>query len=353
MFRRLARTLAHSSRLGPPVLLTVVGSATGAVDLSAVPIALDLQPAATEASPPEPAAAVESIAPRGEFLFSNERIHGDPEILWPGFIAGLRGFEHFFDPIGNPLYFETPFINTSARLLYLHHEFDGDSQLRGGRVDVYAVQARIAVTERIAIIATKDGWSHLETGILPEAGGWNDIALGLKAAFWVDRENDFIATASFRWQWGNGDKDVLMGGAQELSPGITVAKGFGDLKLMGNFVYRFATDGNKGNDVAQWDAHLAYDLSSVGLKGVAPILELHGLHYITDGTRFPLSVGGLDYTNLGSADVSGSSVVWVGMGARVKFTPNISAGATYEIGLTNHAADIMRDRVTVDVTLTW
>lgn len=299
------------------------------------------------------AVAATKAPAKGGFLLSDERFHSDPEVLWKGFLSGLRGFEHFYEGIGNPLYFESPFINTQARLLYLHHEFDGDSQLNGGHVDVYAAQARIALTERIAFIATKDGYSQIEGTILPDAGGWNDIAFGFKGAFYVDRENDFVATAAFRWMWGNGDKDVLMGGSQEVSPGVSFAKGWGDFHLIGNVVYRIPTDSDKGNEVFQWDAHFDYDLSNVGLKGVAPVLELHGLHYLSDGERTGLNVGGLDYTNLGSTNVEGSSVVWAGVGARVKFTPNFSVGATYEIGLTNHKADIMKDRVTVDAMITW
>lgn len=307
------------------------------------------------ADEPAPAAAPAPAAmpAKGGFLLSDQRFHSDPEILWKGFLSGLRGFEHFYEAVGNPLYFESPFINTQVRALFLHHEFDDDSILGGGQVNVYAVQARIAVTERIAIIATKDGWSQLDGTILPDAGGWNDIALGLKGAFYVDRENDFVATASFRWMWGNGDSDVLMGGSQELSPGITIAKGWGDFHLIAGATYRFPTDGDKGNEVFQWDAHFDYDLSSLGLKGIAPILEFHGLHYMSDGERTPLPVGGLDYTNLGSTDVEGSSVVWAGIGARIKFTPNFSVGATYEIGLTNHKADIMSERVTIDAQITW
>lgn len=351
-------TIRHASThaLAATALIFAACGSARAVDLS-TDTSLALGDPATEATPAPTAAStaakMASQPAKGGFLLSDERFHSDPEIFWHGFLSGLRGFEHFYEAVGNPLYFESPFINTQVKLLFLHHEFDGDSQLGGGRVNVYAAQARIAVTERIAIIATKDGWSQLEGTILPDAGGWNDIALGLKGAFYVDRANDFVATASFRWMWGNGDKDVLMGGSQEVSPGVSFAKGWDDFHMIGNFVWRIPTDSDKGNEIIQWDAHFDYDLSSIGLKGVAPIIEFHGLHYLSDGERTPLNIGGLDYTNLGSTNVEGSSVVWAGFGARVKLTPNFSVGATYEIGLTNHKADIMKDRVTVDAQITW
>ena len=51
--------------------------------------------------------------------------------------------------------------------------------------------------------------------------------------------------------------------------------------------------------------------------------------------------------------MSGSTVIWMGAGGRVKLTPNISMGSTFEFALTNRNADIMDNRVTVDVTLAW
>lgn len=295
-----------------------------------------------------------SVNPNAKFGLSNERLQGEKEIGWKGFLSGLRGFEHFYDPIGQPLYFESPFINSSLRLLYLHHEFANGSQLQGGHVDVVAAQARIAITERIAIIATKDGYSWLRPGIFNDASeGWNDIAVGAKIAFYVDRENDFVATTGARWMWANGDEEVLNGRSQEISPFISVAKGFDRLHLIGDLTVRLPTDSNKGNRIFQWDVSASYDILPDALPGLAPVIELHGLHYLSDADRLPFSVGGLDYSNFGSTDVAGSIVVWAGVGARWKLTPNVSFGSTYEFALTNRNADIMDDRVTVDITLTW
>lgn len=289
------------------------------------------------------------VSSQATFALSSERLHSDPEVLWPGFLSGMRGFEHFYDPIGQPIYFESPFVNTSARLLFLHHEFASDSQLSGGHVNVVAAQARLAITERLALIATKDGYSFLDAGVLPEDEGWNDIAIGLKYAFIVDRENDFVVTGGARWQWGNGDSKVLQGLSQEISPFVSIAKGFDKLHLIGDLSWRIPFDKDDGNTIFQWDLHADYEI----LPGLAPCIELHGLHYWTNGTRLPLSVGGLDYANIGSAHVAGSTVVWMGVGARWKLTPNLSVGSTYEFALTNRNADIMDDRVTVDVTFTW
>jgi hypothetical protein len=306
-----------------------------------------------------PGSAQETAAPASEpaaspkrYLFSSEPFHEDKEVFWKGFLTGLRGFENFADPIGNPLYFETPINATSARLLYLHHGFPDDSQLQGGDLNVAALQLRLAVTERLGIIATKDGYSWLNAGALPEEDGWNDFAVGFKYAFYADPEQDLLATAGCRFMFATGEDKVLQGNIGEASPFITAAKGFGNLQLMGNFTWRIPYDSSDGNDVIQWDVNIAYDWSDF-IPGFYPTLEFHGLHYVSDGDRLPFSVGGLDYAQLGSSDVNGSTVVWFGVGGRLKFTPNASLGATYEYPLTNRDADIMGDRVTVDLTLSW
>lgn len=290
-----------------------------------------------------------TMSPKATFLISPDRLTPNKEIFWPGFLTGLRGFEHFYNPIGQPIYFETAMNQTGLRLIYLHHEFAGGSQLNGGHLDVFAAQARVALTERLGLIATKDGWSKLRAGLLAADDGWNDIALGLKYVVYADKELDLVVTPGIRYQAGNGDAGVLQGNCQEFSPFLSVAKGFGDLHLMGNITGRIPLDKDKGNNIVQWDLHADYEI----FKGIAPAVEIHGLHYLSNGTALPLEVGGLDYTNLGSRFVSGSTVVWAGVGGRVKLTPNASIGATFEFALTNRKADIMDKRVTVDIELTW
>ncbi|MGE3180715.1 MAG: hypothetical protein AB7N71_03730 [Phycisphaerae bacterium] len=290
---------------------------------------------------------------RATYALSRKPWHDDHEILWPGFLSGMRGFEHFYEPVGNPLYFESPFINSSLRLLYLHHDCPNRSQLGGGDVNIYAAQIRLALTDRLAFIATKDGYSTLDARILPEAEGWNDFAIGLKYALLVVPEEDFVLTAGMRWEWSNGDIDILQGDSQELSPFLSFAKGWDRWHLLGNLTARIPTDQDRGNNILQWDLHLDYEIAPETLPGFAPLVELHGLHYLSDANHLPLALGGLDYTNFGSFDVSGESVVSAGIGFRWKLNPHTSIGSTWEFPLTDRDDDIMGNRLTFDVILSW
>lgn len=333
-----------------PLLASSVLLAAGALAQSG---AASQPPPPPQVAASDPASGRGSVSPSATFLLGNDRFHDDPTLLWEGFLKGMRGFEHFYNPVGNPLYFETPFINTSARFLYLRHAFDENSQLRGGDLNAFALQARIALTDRIAFIATKDGYSLLDAGALPESEGFNDLAFGFKYAFWVDKSEDFVATLGLRYNVELGARRILQGGVGEFSPLLSVAKGWDQFHIIAGFNPRIPVDSDEGNNIIQWDLHFDYEILPQDLPGFAPIFEVHGLHYLDNGTRTPLSVGGADYTNLGSTDVDGSTVVWGGFGGRWKLTPNFSVGATYEIPFTNRRADIFGDRVTFDIEFTW
>lgn len=294
-------------------------------------------------------ASASSVNPNANFAFSKERWHSDSKIGWDGFLSGLRGFEHFYEPVGQPIYFESPFNNTGVRFLYLHHEFSDKSQLQGGNVDVAAVQARVALTERLGFIATKDGYSWLDANALPKEEGWNAIAAGLKYAVYVDRDIDLVITPGFRLMLQSGEWKVLQSNPAEISPFLSIAKGWGKFHMIGDATFRLPFDDDDGNSIFQWDLHADYDL----IGGFAPCIEVHGLHYLSNGNKVPFKVGGLDYANIGSADVDGSTVVWMGLGGRWKFNPHLSVGGTYEFALTNKNADIMDKRVTLDLQFVY
>ena len=54
------------------------------------------------------------------------------DLLWPGFMTGLSGFEGFVKPVGMPIYFEDPFITNDLNLFYIYHKVPSGSQIRGG-----------------------------------------------------------------------------------------------------------------------------------------------------------------------------------------------------------------------------
>ncbi|MCR9246560.1 MAG: hypothetical protein NXI31_16120 [bacterium] len=274
---------------------------------------------------------------------------GDDSSLPKGFLTGMKGFEKFHEPIGQPLYFESPFNESNVRALFLRHEFSDQSTLAGGDVTVYAVQARLALTERLTFIATKDGYSDLDSGIIQDEG-WNDIGFGLKYMFYSNVEQQSVVSGGLRYTAENGHRGILQGGVDEFSPFVSVAKAYDNLHVIGGACLRVPTDTNDGNVVGHWDVHVDYSINPEDDYVFAPTVELHGVHYLDDGAS-PLNVGGLDYANLGSQPAE-NFVAWAGIGGRLEFG-RFEFGAVYEFALTDPDDDIMDQRVTVDFIVRW
>lgn len=309
------------------------------------------QPPAGESPPP--AERRDALTLGGpSYLLSSERITPS-EVGWPGFLTGTRDFDGFADPVGNPLYFESPFAHTSAKFLYLWHKFPEGNDLGGGDLNVFALQLRLALTDRLAFIATKDGYSRLRAGILPADDGWNDAAIGLKYAFYQDKESQMVWTGGLRWEWHNGSTGVLQGGSDELSPFISFAKGWDRFHMLGNVTGRLPMDSGDGNYILSYDLHFDYEIAPTVLPGFLPLVEFHGMHYLSDGDRLPLGVGAMDYSNIGSNNVAGNSVYWCGIGWEWKLTPHLALASTYEFPLHTTDTDIMDQRVTATATLRW
>ena len=267
---------------------------------------------------------------------------------WDGFLTGLDGYEDFVMPVGMPLYFEDPFITTDLRLLYIWHDIPDDSVLRGGEVNTVAMQARVALTERLALIATKDGYSWVDSTITPEGDGWNDIAIGLKYALFSDPDNQFLLSTGVRWEWVNGSQDAWQGGeSQEISPFVSVAKGWDKWRFLGALSGRVATDRSSGNSSVLWNLHLDYELTET----FRPLIEVHGIHWLTNADRLPIDSDYLDVGSLGVSEASGRDFYSAGLGFRWQAARNVSVGVTYEFPLESAGENLQEQRVTFNTVI--
>lgn len=274
---------------------------------------------------------------------------GEPCIFgdWEGFLWGDRHFRNVPRPVSTPYYFEDPFINSDLRLVYVWHNIPESSELRGGEVQVWAAQVRLALTDRLQFIATKDGYTRMHTGITPDNDGWNDFAVGLKYAFWVDHEADWILSGGMRWEWNNGNLGVLQGNDDELSPFVSFAKGWDKWNLIGALNWRIPTNHHEGVHSLTWHAHLDYEL----FPNFFPLVEVNGIHWLSNGDRMPLSVEYLDVGNLGSQRVRGRDFFSAGLGFRWNVHENVSLGTIWEIPLESKNESIEDSRVTVNVVI--
>ena len=223
--------LAGMTLVSGAALAGIDWDSTSAFQAIAQPAAAT-QPADAAAQTTTPAtepAKLGSSQPKATYLLSPDKFTSDEKVGWDGFLTGLRGFEHFYAPIGDPIYFESPFNNTEVRLLYVWHDFADGCQLNGGTLNILAAQVRVALTERLGFIATKDGYSFLNAGALPDGDGWNDLAAGLKYVAYASKEDDFVLTPGVRFQFQTGESDVLQNSCFEVSPFISFARSVASL----------------------------------------------------------------------------------------------------------------------------
>jgi hypothetical protein len=110
-------------------------------------------------------------------------------------------------PVTNPIFFEDPAIRSEVRPIYMHHRIPGSFATGSGDVNVFAVQLRYALTDRLAIIATKDGYIDISLDNGPDFEGWGDLAAGLKYALIDDRANEFILTGGFTVELPTGSRE--------------------------------------------------------------------------------------------------------------------------------------------------
>ena len=154
----------------------------------------------------------------GIALFSASMSHavsGDdcgPWTLFPDFRCNDHQArpDDSFNPMGMPYLFEDPYITTNLNFAYLYHRFpDGNAPgttgpvFDGGGAHVLALQVRLAITERIAFIATKDGLTMLRPGgasAVQEHTGIMDMTIGFKGSRYETEDRDFILTPAIRYE---------------------------------------------------------------------------------------------------------------------------------------------------------
>ena len=72
-------------------------------------------------------------------------------------------FREFISPLTNPLFFEDPRTLTEARTIYAHQWIPAANPVfGGGQAQYVATQMRAALTKRLSLIATKDGYFWID-----------------------------------------------------------------------------------------------------------------------------------------------------------------------------------------------
>ena len=261
-----------------------------------------------------------------------------------------EGHNGYVAPLANPLFNETPYITTELRPIYLHNSLPGKFLTGGGWIDVIAAELRIALTDRLGLIASKDGYVRSNfNGALPDVNGFANISVGLKYALISDPRTDTIVTVGAEYEPPSGYLKTagisLQGrGGGFLDMFATGARRWAGFGLQGSLGYNKALDGGNDTSMVHYSAHVDYEVS----PGWFPLLELNGFSVVESARRTPLDFEGIDLVNFGSTQ--GGTVISATVGTRYKLSEHFQFGAGFETPI-SHRQDIMRWRTYLDAVL--
>jgi hypothetical protein len=260
-------------------------------------------------------------------------------------------------PVANPIYFEDPQINSEARPIYFNHilpgvyNFKGGTAPLGGDVQVFALQLRYALTPRLALIATKDGYIESQPDhTLPHTYGWGNISAGLKYAAIDDKKDQFILTPGFTVEAPMGNENVFQGRGDGLwNVFASAEKGWDKFHVTGNV--GFLIPNNFGQQTAE--AHYSLQLDYFLCKYFIPFVSGNGYTVLTEADHnylygVPLNTEFNDLSDLGATGASGTTQIMTGVGFRSRLLKNLDLGFAYEYGVTSPQG-IFDQRFTTDL----
>lgn len=278
------------------------------------------------------------------------------------------GFENARRPISNPTLFDLALPTTNVHPIYIHHGLPdrvslggGGTVPLGGDVEVYALQFEYALSDRLSIVATKDGYVNIDDNTLNALGyddGLANLGAGLKYAFLLDPASGTAVSGTATFELPTGDDDVFQGegdGAVNL-----IVSG---LKLIDEWQFAGAVGANvpfsnEQSTSSFVSAHASYEVS----KWFIPLVELNWFHVIDSGdggNLFPpvsniVGFEGNDFFNLGAANAhQNRDLVTAALGFRSRITEDVNVGVAYEVPLTNDEDGLWDDRLTIDLVWTF
>ena len=261
-----------------------------------------------------------------------------------------RCFDDFISPMIDFVHFEDPRNLTELRPIFVHHRFPstlGPGAIpAGGDIQLFAAQFRIALTDRLSLIAVKDGYvidnseGTLDT-ILDS--GWVDVTAGLKYNFLRNTETGTLGSAGFTYEiplgreatlqaLGDGEFHFFASGGQRLM--------CGNAHLLTSFGWQLPVDQSVQSTTVHWNNHFDVKLTDT----VYLFTENSWWHWVSDASNgTALGVSGQDLLNLSANDVDGNHLVTHNVGAKYKPRGGLELGFAYEFPLTDFK-DIIQDR---------
>ncbi len=302
------------------------------------------------------------------FALASSAFAGDPgKVLVP--VEEPEPFYKARRPVTNPVLFDLAQPMTKIHPLVIHQTMPSfiDTTLGqlpvGGDFQVYAVQAELAVNDRMSIVAAKDGYIVFDpNSTFSKTSGWANLAAGGKFAWLFKPEQGLISSMQLLYEIPSGDTDVWQGtGDGQFIPSIYTQYQTGRLQLANAVGFRLPVDDGADSTQLYTSAHAGFNLT----RWLYPLVEINWFHVMDPGdgaSRFGAQAGGItpaiarfeagDLVNWGALNSEANSnlvTAAVGFRANPPNVENIDFGFAWEFPLTDDDATILEDRFTFDI----
>lgn len=272
-----------------------------------------------------------------------------------GFIAPTDTcYVDFISPMTNPVYFEDPRTVTELRFIFINHVIPNRAPLVGGDLQAIAMQIRAALTERLSIIATKDGFVFTGSDPAVIDDGWLNINAGLKYQLWADACSQQIISAGLTYEMPTGSPQTLQGKGNPaimgsgsgifhmfLTGGTAIGESGHWISSAGMIL---PADSQAQSQLVYWSNH--WD-KRIGNTGFYALTELNWYHWMRSGNGPLNGIEGGDLFNLGATGVAGNDIVTGAIGGKYKPTDLSEIGLCWEVPLTDRR-DVLDNRLTAD-----
>ncbi len=269
-----------------------------------------------------------------------------PELLLGCFCPTSCCFDDWISPMTNPVFFEDPRTLTELRGIFIQHKFP---QAAGsGDVQLYAVQLRAALSDRLSIVASKDGYIVSDNPLVRD--GWADVSLGLKYNLIRDCATETLLSTGFAYELPAGTPRTLQGNGDGefhlyLTGGTEICC---DWHWLSAFGLRLPVDDDAEESSLYWSNHIDYHLG----HGIYTLAEFNWFHWTESGANGIPGVSGGDLFNFGSTGVAGNDIVTGAFGLKYKPSRLTEIGVAWENPLTERR-DVLENRLTVDLILRY
>jgi len=269
---------------------------------------------------------------------------GSDHWLFRHFAPSDTCYNEYISPVTNPVYFEDPRTLSELRFMFIHQRLD-PALNSGDSFQLYAMQIRAALTDRLSLVAAKDGFIVSDNTLLND--GWADISLGLKYNLYANPETRRLLSTGFAYQVPIGSTRTLQGDDDgEFHIYLSAATPIGcDWNWISGTGLRLPVDDADGSQMWYWSNHFDRQLWSECWYVFA---ETNWYHYMSSGNNGALNgVEGGDMINLGSTGVTGNDIVTGALGIKYRPTDSMEIGIAWEAPLTNRR-DLLDNRLAFD-----